>query len=179
MGLIHRLEEQISIEFTGKVNILGQENSQFMGVVLFQDGDIVDCKYEVLVGEKALLHLIVDDVTSKRKFRFVVEPEIVSLSKHAIDFKHLKKRASQIVERFVHSKNLRPPEHLNLLIPEEFISEKKERYPSLNSGEFKVLCAIVDYSNVKDIYSSLNLHEYEITDLLVSLRKKKAVKVVG
>jgi hypothetical protein len=47
----------------------------------------------------------------------------------------------------------------------------------VTSDEFEVLAGLTDYNKVGDIYKNVNLLEYEITNALVSLRMKKALRV--
>ena len=177
MNLIHKIEEQFSISFTGRINVLGEENSQFIGVVLISEGDIVKCRYRERRGEQALLHLIVADVTSKEDFRFIVEPEMISKEEcsRVLDFASIKKKASDIVQKFATTKNLSPPTHLKLLVNPHFVSEGQD----ISTTEFRVMCTMTEYPQVGDIYNALDLHEYEVVEALVSLRKKKAIRVSG
>ena len=77
MSFISKLEEQLSIGFTGKLNALVQENYQFVGEVLFREGEIVGCRHHDFEGTQALLYLIVSDVVSEKEMNIVIEPEMI------------------------------------------------------------------------------------------------------
>ena len=174
MSLIYKVEEQSTIGFTGKLNILDEKNHQFMGEVLFREGEIVGCHYEDYKGSQGLLYLIISDVMSEYDFYFVVEPEMVSEADRVINFDYIKERASEIVRQFHVSRKLRPSKDIRLLVQKNFIISGK----NINFQEFQILCAITDCATVEELYGVVEFHEYEITNALVSLRRKGAVKVV-
>ena len=173
MSLIYKIEEQSSMGFTGKINILDKKNHQFMGEVFFREGGIIGCQYDNYRGSQGLLYLIISDVVSEYDFYFVVEPEMVSETGRVINFDYIKERASDIVRQFYYSKKLRPPGGIRLLVQKKFIVSGE----NINFQEFQVLCAITDCATVEEVYNVVEFHEYEITNALVSLRKKGAVKV--
>ena len=80
-----------------------------------------------------------------------------------------------VYENYLGSKKLRPPGALKLVLNPNFIVEGQDVAPN----EFDVLSAISDYSRVEDIYNHCPLMEYEVTQALVSLRRKGALKVVA
>ena len=175
MSLIYKVEEQSSIGFTGKLNILDKKNHQFMGEILFKEGEIIGCHYDRFKGTQGLLYLIISDVVSEYDFYFVVEPEMVSEAGRIINFDYIKERASNIVRQFYASNRLRPPEDIRLLVQKNFLRSGK----NIDFQEFQILCAITDCATVQEIYKAVEFHEYEITNALVSLRQKEAIKVVG
>ena len=175
MSLIYKIEEQSSMGFTGKVNVLDEKSRQFMGEVFFRAGEIVGCRYDHFKGSRGLLYLIISDVVSEHDFCFVVEPEMVSEGERSMNFDYIKERASDIVRQFYSSKNLRPPKDLRLLVQKNFIRSGA----NINFQEFQILCAITDCATVEEVYNVMEFHEYEITNALVSLRRKEAVKVIG
>ena len=69
MSLIAKLEDQLSIGFTGKVNVLEQKNHQFAGEVLFREGEIVGCRHGDFEGAQGLLYLIISDVISEEELQ--------------------------------------------------------------------------------------------------------------
>ena len=175
MSLIYKIEEQSSIGFTGKVNVLDKKTHQFMGDVLFREGEIIGCQYGNLKGSRGLLYVIISDVVSKYDFYFVIEPEMILGEGRVINFDYIKERASEIVRQFYASSKLRPPMDLRVLVQKKFMLSGAE----INFQEFQILCAITDCAAIEEVYSLVEFHEYEITNALVSLRKKRAVKVVG
>ena len=74
MGVI---EEQIAVRFTGKVNILASFNRQFLGHILFKDGDVIQVTFNANKGLKAFYQLIIQEY-SLNSFDYVVEPELVN-----------------------------------------------------------------------------------------------------
>ena len=175
MSLIYKIEEQLSIGFTGKINILNRKNRQFMGDVLFKEGKIIGCHYGNLKGSQGLLYLIISDVVSEYDFYFAIESEIILGEGRVLNFDYIKGRASEIVRQFYSSKKLRPPDDIRLLVQKKFIIAGAK----INFQEFQILCAITDCATIEEVYSAVEFHEYEVTNALVSLRKKGAVKVVG
>ena len=175
MSLIYKIEEQLSMGFTGKLNVLDKNSRQFMGEVFFREGEIIGCQYGNYQGLQGLLYVIISDVVSEYDFHFVIEPEMISESGRMINFDYIKERASEIVRQFYFSKKLRPPKDIRLLVQKNFILSGED----INFQEFQILCAITECAVVGELYNAVEFHEYEITNALVSLRKKGAVMVVG
>ena len=175
MSLIYKIEEQLTIGFTGKINILDRKTRQFMGDILFKEGKIIGCHYKNRKGSQGLLYLIIADVVSEYDFYFATESEIILGEGRVINFGYIKERASEIVRQFYSSKKLRPPKDIRVLVQKEFITSGAK----INFQEFQILCTITDSATIEEVYGAVEFHEYEITNALVSLRKKDAVKVVG
>lgn len=174
MGLLEIVKEQIDFGFTGKVNILSSR-SQFLGAIFLKEGLIVGAQFHGQTGIKALKKAVFEDVDSKDVYKFVVEPEIVDEShmQFSVEFEILKKDIQKEYESYRESKKLRPPQNLNLVIAPEVVTSKD----LVSYTEFKVLEVMTEYSKVSDIYDKCSLEEYEITQALVELRRKKAIKV--
>lgn len=174
-NLIEVLKEQASFGFTGKVNVLSKENGQFLGVIYQQEGMIVGAQVKELKGKKALLKMIFDDVESNENFKFIVEPEILSPENITlkISFEEIRKEAQGHFQEYLSAKKLRPAPHLKLVIDPEIIVSVEDITPQ----EFDVLSVITEWCNVSDIYKYSKLMDFEITHALVSLRKKRAIKV--
>lgn len=174
MGLLEIIKEQIDFGFTGKINILSSR-AQFLGAVFLNDGQIVGAQFHGLKGVKALKKSIFEDVDSKDFLKFVVEPEIIpeSLMQFEYDYQKLQKEIESEFESYKDSKKLRPPQHLDLVIsPDIVVSQDLVSY-----AEFKVMETMTEFSRVSDIYEKCSLEEYEITQALVELRRKKAIRV--
>lgn len=174
-NLIEVLKEQAAFGFTGKINLLSTQTGQFLGVIYQQEGFIVGGTLKELSGKKALLRMIFDDVDSTTDFKFVVEPEVLS-SEHItfkMTFEEIKKEAQTHYEQYLQAKKLRPPENVRLVIDPEIIVSKDE----ITAVEFDTLSLMTEWSRVSDIYKYSKLMDYEITMALVSLRKKRAIKV--
>jgi hypothetical protein len=59
-----------------------------------------------------------------------------------------------------------------VIAPEIVVNKDEVTY-----SEFKVLEVMTVYNKVSDIYEHCGLEEFEITQALVDLRRKKAIKV--
>ncbi len=173
--LIYILDEQVSVGFTGRVNILSSPAKQHLGSILIVDGEIIDCEYKKIDSLKAFFNLCVDEF-EKEPLAYIVEPELVELSKKTIHYPYsvLKRKIATVVEGYRESKKHRPPEGLKILLDPAFMSDDKK----VTDSEFKLMSTITDYNKVSDIYMNCELLDYEITNCLVSLRKKKALKVI-
>ncbi|MBY0414389.1 MAG: hypothetical protein K2Q18_09495, partial [Bdellovibrionales bacterium] len=90
-----------------------------------------------------------------------------------ISVEEIKKEAQTHFQEYLTAKKLRPQGHLKLVIDPEIILSKEE----LNPQEFDVLGVITEWCKVSDIYKYSKLMDFEITHALVSLRKKRAIKV--
>lgn len=174
-NLIEVLKEQASFGFTGKVNVLSKENGQFLGVIYQQEGMIVGAQVKELKGKKALMKMIFDDVETNEKFKFIVEPELLSPENITlkISFEDIRKEAQGHFQEYLSAKKLRPAPNLKLVIDPEIIVSSDEITPQ----EFDVLSVITEWCKVSDIYKYSKLMDFEITHALVSLRKKRAIKV--
>lgn len=174
-NLIEILKEQASFGFTGKINLLSKDNGQFLGVIYQQEGILVGAQIKELSGKKALLRMIFDDVESNQDFKFIVEPEVLAaeVMTMKISFEEIKLLAQKHFQEYVAAKKLRPANHLKLVIDPEVIVSKEDITPT----EFDVLTVISEWCNVTDIYKYSKLMDFEVTQALVSLRKKRAIKV--
>lgn len=174
-SLIEVLKEQESFGFTGKVNLLSHDNGQFLGVIYQQEGVIVGASFCDLKDHKALVKMIFDDLENNQHFKFVVEPEILGMDKCRISLTlgSLIKDIQIRYQEYQHVKKLRPASNLRLIVDPQIIVSNDD----LTAHEFDILSTITEYSKVSDIYKYSKLLDYEITTALVSLRKKKALKV--
>jgi hypothetical protein len=175
MALLEILKDQSAFGFTGKINLLAKTNGQFQAAIYQSDGQVVDAEFQKLKGKKALYHIIYLDVEGVDQFQYVVEPEIISANHFVtqLSYENLKLEAEAIFQKYIDAKKLRPPGNLKLIIDPEIVVNNDR----LSKEEFQVLLTISDWSKVSDIYINCTLLEYEVTDALVSLRRKKAIKV--
>lgn len=173
--LIRILDEQVSVGFTGKVNILDPDTNQLLGAISLLDGDIVDSRYKGVKGLKSFFNLCVDEFENI-SLKYIVEPELIEIGINTIHYPYsiLKRKIAEVVEQFRASKSNRPPNDLKILIKPEFIVDGEE----VINQEFDLLSTISDYNRVGDIYKECDLLDYEITNALVLLRKKNALKVI-
>ena len=59
--ILNTIEEQVIINFTGKINILNSENKQMLGAILISDGQLVNAKYMGVEGVKAFYNACIDE----------------------------------------------------------------------------------------------------------------------
>ncbi len=169
------LDEQVSVGFTGKVNILDALTKGLLGCVEISEGEIWSCKYVSNIGLKAFFNLCVDSFEGDNLFSYVVEPEILQSSRSIhYPYSVLKRKSAEVLESYKESKSLRPPGELKLIINPEFLSNGAQ----VEGDEYDLLCSIADYNKVEEIYKNCALLDYQITNALVSLRKKNALTVV-
>jgi hypothetical protein len=116
-------------------------------------------------------------VDSIDKYRLVVEPEIIGPSSFMFEmsFEEIKLNAEKQFPEFLRAQKLRPPDNLKLIIDPEIILNKHE----VSAEEFSVLSTLTEFSRVQEIYQFSKLLEFEVTNALVLLRKKRAIKVVN
>lgn len=176
MSFIKVIEEQSAFKFTGRINILLESNSQFLGRILLSEGLIVNASYKGQELRPALFSIIFDDLDGKEYLKFVVEPEVVAKLEHKMNARidSIKNEAARLYEQHSKALKLRPPDTLHVMIDSDFIIEGA----GLSYDEFQVLEKITEFSKVGDLYKNLDMFDYEITKVLVSLRKKKALKVL-
>jgi hypothetical protein len=175
MGLLEILNEQSAFGFTGRINVLVKSNGQLFGVVYQNEGTVVDAESQSLNGLRALYKMIFTDVEFQDFLKFVVEPEILKSENFqlSISLDELKADASKKYQEYIAAKKLRPPANVKLVIDPEIIVNTNQVSPE----EYDVLALLTEWSKVSDIYKYSNLLEYEITNALVSLRRKKAIRV--
>lgn len=170
------IEEQISVQFTGKINVLATYNNQFLGQILFKNGDVIQVTYNGLSGLKAFYQLLIQEY-AEQKFDYVVEPELVDEKERQIHYPYavIKNKLGEVLKQYRDSLKFRPPENVKILIDVEFVEDTLPITPA----EYKVLEALTEWNKVNDIYKNCQLFDHEITWALVSLRKKGALKILA
>ena len=175
MKIFAFLEEQSTVCFSGRINIVKLDDKSQIGVFLFQEGQLVNAKYGVYSGTKAFAELVgkIEEIGS---FDYILEPEIISsdLIKFTKSLSSLRLQLEENSRLIEEMKSQRPPDNIKLMVKPEIFESEEEFTPS----EFKLLCTLSDYTLVKDIYRQSDMLEHEITKNLINLRKKSAVKVV-
>ena len=163
------------MNFTGKINILESNTSQILGCIYFIDGQIANTKYNRAEGLKAFYNVCLENLDDK-PMKFIVEPELVDSADKKIHhpISVLKKKLSKIVEQWRESSAQKPPKNIKLMINPEFITKGED----VTSTEYDLMCTMSDYNLIEEIYKNSNLLDFEITNTLVSLRKKNALKVI-
>ena len=115
------------------------------------------------------------DVETNDYLKFVVEPEILKEEnfKIKLTYDELKSEAQKSFQEYLNAKKLKPPASLKLVIDPEIIVNNHQLSPE----EYDVLSVLTEWCQVNDVYKYSKLLEFEVTNALVSLRKKKAIKV--
>ena len=170
------IEEQIAVQFTGKVNILAAFNRQFLGQILFKNGEVIQVTFNNNSGLKAFYQLIIQEYTLN-SFDYVVEPELVDEKERKIHypFSVIRNRMGEVLKQYRESLKIKPPENVKILIDSKFIEDRSQVTPE----EFDVLLTLTEWNTPFDIYQHCQLLDHEITWSLVSLRKKGALKIVA
>tara|TARA_Y100000768_G_C23986413_1_gene689133 strand:+ start:3989 stop:4531 length:543 start_codon:yes stop_codon:yes gene_type:complete len=175
LEIFEDFDDQALVSFTGRLNILFKADSKFAGEIIFLDGEVVNAKYKKVDGFKALMKLCVLS-NDTENFRKVLEPELIlpSQRKISIPLGALKRKISEIFDRYIEAEKLRPPGNMKLLPRAEVIESNIEISPQ----EYSLLCTLSDYNMVDDVYNNNEMLDFEITQALVSLRKKEIIKVI-
>jgi hypothetical protein len=176
LKIVPAVEEQIAVQFTGKLNVLAAFNRQYLGHMIFKNGDIYQVFYKHHRGLKAFNQLIIDEYTLS-SILYIVEPEVVDEKERQIHYPYpvIKNRMSESLKLYQESLKFKPPENVKLLIDGQFLREVTPVTPQ----EFDVLETLTEWTRASDIYQYCPLLEHEITWALVSLRKKNAIKTVA
>ncbi len=175
-ALFRCLDEQTSVRFTGRINVLDRLTRQHLGVVLLKDGEVFACRFREDQGLKAF-HALVWGAAQLAPLDFVVEPEIVADEERQIHHPYsvLKHRAQAAVERHRMTAGQRPPDHVKLTVRADFL----ESSVPVTSDEFHVMSTLCEWSQVDELYTHCSLLPHEVTEALVGLRKKNALQVIG
>ena len=176
IALFSMLDEQTLVNFTGRVNVQDRQTHQHLGVVILKDGQVLRCQYRGVLGLKAFYNIVIEGVQLVAH-EFIVEPEIIDERDRQIHYPYsvLKNKASEVLARYQQVAPHRPPGHVRLLPCESFLSLEGE----VSEAEFTVLCSLTEWSRVEELYRHCPLLDYEITEALVSLRKKEALRVIS
>lgn len=176
LKIISVIEEQIAVQFTGKINILSTFNRQFLGNILFKSGDVIQVRFNNQKGLKAFYQLIIQEF-SLQSFDYVVEPEVVEDKERQIHYPYavLKNKMADVIKNYRESLKFRPPENVKILIDAAFLDDTLPVSPE----EYSVLETLSEYNTAYDVYQHCQLLDHEITWALVGLRKKGALKIVG
>ena len=174
LKFINVLDEQCSVSFTGRINVLDKLTRQLRGEFLLIDGRVVAASWGDKRGRSAIVEVAYQDL-SLSPLSFIVEPELIAAGQAEVDYS-----LSQIVELVLNlsekmnkAQKLKPPVHLKLFLRDDFIKAGA----NIDMSEYKVMLKLVEVHQVSEIYKKVDLPDYQITDALVSLRKKNAVKV--
>lgn len=176
LKILSVIEEQIAVQFTGKVNVLSSLNRQYFGHLLFKDGEIIQVKYLNQQGLKAFYQVVIQEF-SLHHHDYVVEPEVVDEKDRQIHYPYsiLKNKMSEVMKLYRESLKLRPPDNVKILSEPKFLESDQ----AISPEEFEVLNTLTEWNTAFDIYRQCPLLDHEITLALVSLRKKGALKIMA
>ncbi len=176
MNLISIIEEQISVLFTGKINILSNFNRQYLGHLLFNNGELIQVHFKNMKGLKAFHQVAIEEYTLQ-SMQYIVEPEIVSESEREIHhpFGVIRNKLNEVIDNYQQSIKFKPPSNVKMMIDVSFL----DKAPELTSEEFQILDLLTEWNQPDDIYRHSGLMDHEITLALVSLRKKGALKIIA
>lgn len=176
LRIIAVIEEQVAVGFTGKINVLARFNRQYLGHILFKNGEIIQTYFQGVQGLKAFYKLAVEEF-SLNAFDYVVEPEVVDEKDRHIHYPYgiLKNKMEEVLNLYQSSLKLRPPQGVKILIQSEIIKDQTPVTPE----EFEVMSTLSDWNTSDDVYQHCSLLDHEITLALVSLRKKGALKILA
>lgn len=174
--VLNIVEEQMAVQFTGKVHILASFNRQFLGHILFKNGEVIQVIFNRMKGIKAFYHLIIQE-HSLQSYDYIVEPEVVEEKERQIHypFAVIRNRLKDVINQYKDSLKLRPPENIKILVDAEFLDDSL----SVSPQEFEVLSTLSEWNTPNDLYQHCPLLDHEITLALVSLRKKGALKILA
>lgn len=176
LKLLSVIEEQIAVQFTGRVNALAKFNRQYLGHLLFKDGEIIQASFQHLRGLKAFYQIVIQEF-SLQAFEYVVEPEVVEDKERQIHYPYavLRNRVAEVVKQHRDSIKFRPPENVRIIASADFLEQNSPVTPQ----EFSVLEVLTEFNSPFDIYQHCDLLDHEITWALVGLRKKGGLKIVA
>jgi len=174
--LLTVLDEQTLVAFTGRVNVLDKITHQMLGVVILREGQIFRCQYRGVQSLKAFYNIVIEGAQLVPQ-EFIVEPEIIDESDRQIHYPYsvLKAKTADVLKRYQAVAHLRPPPMVKILARSSFLDSDDE----VTEAEFQVLCTLTEWNQVEDLYRHCPLLDYEITESLVSLRRKEALQVVS
>lgn len=172
--IFNLIEEQAIVSFTGKINLMSKTDQRHIGSIFMIDGKVVNATKGDMEAYKSFINLCVDSTAENVKY--IVEPELITTVNKKIDtpLSILKKRVVEVYDDFQVARKNKPPQNLKILPKVDYLESNEE----VTANEFSLFCTLSDYNSVKDIYTYSELLEYEITNTLMSLRKKNAIKLI-
>ena len=174
MKIIETLSENLSMSFSGRLNILSKDTKQFFASVLQREGVIVNAFYGKLSGKKALAAILIESKTNKN-IVVVSEPELIETKEIQFEMNEYEffKFKNDYYEKFESLNKLKPSPELNLSLN----GLNLDVYTPLSTDEFSVMKAICDNSKVSEIYKNCSMLDFDVTKSLISLRKKGIILV--
>ena len=126
-------------------------------------------------GRSALYDLLGREAVDADFYKYVVEPEVVERGsiEFSISFSDFKTLYYNNLEKLKKFERLRPPPSIKFLINKDFLLSGLD----ISKNEFMILTMISDYSSAGEVYKRSSLPDYLVTECLVTLRSKNALRV--
>jgi len=174
MDLLAIITENFSFSFCGRINVLNRKNKQFLGVIFQAEDMIVNAEYGELKGKKALATILME-MRSGKQFLCISEPEVISSEEISfrLNERQFEEFNNNYFNQFDRLQKLRPKDELKFILNANKVGITNK----ISKDEFDVMRCIVEYPFVKDIYKYCNLLDLDITNILISLRKKGMILV--
>lgn len=142
--------------------------------MILKDGQCVYAQYDGAAGIDSLLLAVADDLYYGR-YTFVSEPESIDSSdclfKKGIE--SLKSDCRHFYEDYLYSKKFAPPDYLRVCV--DVASAKNAK--NITRQEFHILTVVSEFNKISDIIKNSKINETKAVMALVSLRKKKLIRV--
>lgn len=162
------IEDQLNVEFTGRIQLLNREDFSSLGFILFKEGIIIDARFENKMGERAFISAMLH----QERCRMILEPEFIDSEKIITkSYRELIEAYEEALIEHKYYEYFTVPKGVGLKVNPEFL----KRGADLTNEEYSVLLSLSKegYTNLS---RHLNLLNYEITKNLISLRRKNALK---
>ena len=176
MKLVETILENMTISFSGRINVLSEQTKQFIGSIVLSDGVLVDASFGQVDGKKALANLLMES-RSNFGMSIVSEPELISESDFSFNMaeQDFFKFKNDYFEQYELLRKLRPSNGLVLSLN----SKKLDIYTPLSFAEFDAMKLILSNGSVGEVYNNSKMLEFDVTKSLISLRKKGIILVKG
>jgi hypothetical protein len=176
MKLVETILENMTMSFTGRVNVLAEPTKQFIGSVVLNEGVLVDSSYGQMSGKKALANLLMEGRTGN-SFSIISEPELISELDFSFNMKEQDffKFKNDYFEQYDLLRKLKPSSNLIF----QLNPRKLDIYTPINFSEFDVMKLVLATENSGEIYKKSTMLEFDVTKSLISLRRKGIILVKG
>jgi hypothetical protein len=171
------ISEQSLLKFTGRVNMLVATDNQYVGAIIFKEGEIVHAKFKEHFAIRALENIITEDYrnSSKASFKYIIEPEVIFDQEHSfsMDSEKFNQLVSKLHSQYDELLKLKPPGALQIKANAAFLHRGEE----ITTNEFDLLKILTTKQTVSSIIDNAESTEFELLESLISLRRKGALRV--
>jgi hypothetical protein len=176
MKLVETILENMTISFSGRINVLSEQTKQFIGSIVLSDGILVDANFGQSDGKKALANLLMES-KSNSDISIISEPELLSENDFSfyMEEQAFFKFKNDYFEQHDLLRKLRPSKNLVLSLN----CKKLDIYTPLSFAEFDAMKLILLNGSVGEVYNNSKMLEFDVTKSLISLRKKGIILVKG